>query len=98
MILSSALYFATRPNYDRIYNDLKHSYIKMKGDTTPESIAELEEIFELNHGNAKIRQMKKNAEEYERTIKQKVQLEEQVRRKAGEVQNLTEKANSIKKK
>lgn len=58
MILSSALYFATRPNHDRIDNDLKYRYIKMKGDATPDRIAELEELFELNRDNAKIRQMK----------------------------------------
>lgn len=43
MILSSALYFATRPNHDRIDNDLKYRYIKMKGEATSERIAELEE-------------------------------------------------------
>lgn len=53
MILSSALYFATRPNHDRIDNDLKYRYIKMKGDATPDRIAELEELFELNRDNAK---------------------------------------------
>ena len=98
MILSSALYFATRPNYDRIDNDLKYRYIKMKGEATPERIAELEEVFELNRDNAKIRQMKRDVEEYEQTIRQKIVLEEQARRKAGEAQNLTDKANSIKKK
>lgn len=98
MILSSALYFATRPNYDRIDNDLKYRYIKMKGEATPERIAELEELFELNRDNAKIHQMKKDVEEYEQTIRQKIVLEEQARRKAGEAQNLTDKANSIKKK
>ncbi len=55
MILSSALYFATLPNYDRIDNDLKYRYIKMKGEATPKRIAELEEIFEQNRDNAKIR-------------------------------------------
>ena len=98
MILSSALYFATRPNYDRIDNDLKYRYIKMKGEATPERIAELEELFEPNRDNAKIHQMKKDVEEYEQTIRQKIVLEEQARRKAGEAQNLTDKANSIKKK
>ena len=38
-ILASALYFATRPDYDRADNDLKYRYIKMKGEATPESIA-----------------------------------------------------------
>lgn len=96
--MSSALYLATRPNYDRIDNDLKYRYIKMKGEALPERIAELEELFELNRDNAKIHQMKKDVEEYERTIRQKIILEEQARRKSGELQNLTDKTNSIKKK
>ncbi len=98
MILSSALYFATRPNYNRIDNDLKYRYIKMKGEATPERIAELEEIFELNRDNTKIRQMKKNVEEYERTVKRKVQLEEQARRKVQEAEHLDCKATTLQKK
>ncbi len=98
MILSSALYFATRPNYDRIDNDLKYRYIKMKGEATQERIAELEEIFELNRDNTKIRQMKKDVEEYERTVKQKVQLEEQARRKVQEAEQLDCKATTLQKK
>lgn len=43
----------------------------MKGEATPDRIAELEEIFELNRDNAKIRQMKRDVEEYERTVRQK---------------------------
>ncbi len=97
MILSSALYFATRPNYDRIDNDLKYRYIKMKGEATPERIAELEEIFELHRDNAKIRKMKRDVEEYERTVKRKVQLEEQARRKEREVEKLNSKAAKFKR-
>lgn len=70
----------------------------MKGEALPERIAELEELFELNRDNAKIHQMKKDVEEYERTIRQKIILEEQARRKSGEHQNLTDESNSIKKK
>ncbi len=98
MILSSALYFATRPNYDRIDNDLKYRYIKMKGEATPERIAELEEIFELHRDNAKIRRMKKDVEEYERTVKRKVQLEEQARLKEREANRLNENASRLKNK
>ena len=79
MILSSALYFATRPNHDRIDNDLKYRYIKMKGDATPDRIAELEELFELNRDNAKIRQMKKDFETFEKIARQKAVHDEQVR-------------------
>ncbi|WP_301380253.1 hypothetical protein [uncultured Alistipes sp.] len=98
VLLCTMLYWATKPNYDRIDNDLKYRYIKMKGEAQPDRIAELEEIFELNRDNAKIREMKKDVEEYERTIRRKVQLEEQARRKEREAEHLTDKANSIKKK
>ncbi len=97
MILSSALYFATRPNYNRIDNDLKYRYIKMKGEAALERIAELEEIFELHRDNTKIRQMKKNVEEYERTVKRKIILEEQARLKEQEAEELNSKAAKFKR-
>ena len=37
-----------KPNQNRIDNDLKYRYIKMKGDASAEQIATLEDIFELN--------------------------------------------------
>lgn len=98
ILLCTILYWTAKPNYDRIDNDLKYRYIKMKGKATPERIAELEEIFELNRDNTKIREMKKDVEEYERTIRQKIELEEQARLKEREAAHLTDKANSIKKK
>lgn len=96
MILSSALYFATRPNYDRIDNDLKYRYIKMKGEALLERIVELEELFELHRDNVKIRQMKKDVEEYEQTVKRKVQLEEQARLKEREAEKLNNKATKLR--
>ncbi len=98
MILSSALYFATRPNYNRIDNDLKYRYIKMKGEATLERIAELEKLFELYRDNDKICRMKKDVEEYERTVKRKVQLEEQTRLKQQAVKALDNKVNEMKSK
>lgn len=43
VLLCTMLYWTAKPNYDRIDNDLKYRYIKMKGEATPERIAELEE-------------------------------------------------------
>ena len=83
MILSSALYFVTQPNRDHIDNDLKYRYIKMNGEATPDRIAELEELFELNRDNAKIRQ--------------KIELEEQARLKEREVEKLNKKASRLKR-
>ena len=79
-------------------NDLKYRYIKMKGEATSNRIAELEEIFELNRDNAKIRQMKKDVEEYEQTIQRKVQLEEQARLKEREAERLNKNASRLKNK
>lgn len=70
----------------------------MKGEATTERISELEELFELNRDNAKIRQIKKDVEEYEHTTRQKIELEDETRLKERGVEHLTNKANSIKKK
>ncbi len=96
VLLCTMLYWTARPNYDRIDNDLKYRYIKMKGEATSDRIAELEEIFEQHRDNAKIREMKRDVEDYERTIKRKVQLEEQARRKEREAEKLDNKATKLK--
>lgn len=70
----------------------------MKGEAIPDRIAELEELFEQNRDNSRIRRIKKDVEEYERAVRQKVILEEQARLKEREAEYLTNKANSIKKK
>ena len=88
VLLCTLLYWAAKPNYDRIDNDLKYRYIKMKGEATPERITELEEIFELHRDNTKIRRMKNDVEEYEQTVKRKVQLEEQARLKERETDKM----------
>ena len=98
VILCTILYWAAKPNYDRIDNDLKYRYIKMKGEATPERIAELEELFELNRDNSKIRRMKNDVEEYERTIRQKIILEEQARLKEREAAKLNGKLQILERK
>lgn len=96
--LSSWLYFATRPNYDRIDNDLKYRYIRMKGEATPEHISELENLFEIDRDNDKIRRMLDDVEKYEQTVKEKAVLDEQNRRRALESQQLDNKVKSFRNK
>ncbi len=96
VLLCTMLYWTAKPNYDRIDNDLKYRYIKMKGEATPDRIAELEEIFELNRDNAKICRIKKDVEEYEQTIRQKIILEEQARLKEQEAEKLDNKAAKLR--
>ena len=98
VLLCTMLYWTAKPNYDRIDNDLKYRYIKMKGEAMPERIAELEEIFELHRDNAKIRRMKNDVEEYERTIRQKIILEEQARLKEREAAKLNGKLQILERK
>ena len=98
IIVSVAFCLGKRPDNDCMDNDLKYRYIKMKGEATSKRIAELEEIFELNRDNAKIRQMKKDVEEYEQTIQRKVQLEEQARLKEREAERLNKNASRLKNK
>lgn len=69
----------------------------MKGEATPERISELENLFEINRDHAKIRQLCKNVEEYERVVKEKVALDEQNRLKWKEAEVLKSKADAIKK-
>ena len=60
VLLIGFIYRISVSNQQLAANDLKYRYIKMKGEATSKRIAELEEIFELNRDNAKIRQMKKD--------------------------------------
>ncbi|MEG0692931.1 MAG: hypothetical protein RR444_07600 [Oscillospiraceae bacterium] len=97
-VLGSALYFSTRPNYDRIDNDLKYRYIKMKGEATPDRISELENLFEINRDNTKIHQMNKDVEDYERAVQEKATLDEQARLRQLEADKLNHEAEKLKKK
>ena len=80
-LLASALYFERRQNYDRTNNDLKYRYIRMKGEASPESISGLENLFEFNRDNGKIKQMRKDVETYEEAVRRQTALIEQARLK-----------------
>ena len=97
-LLGSALYFTTRPNPDRIDNDLKYRYIRMKGEATPDRILELENIFDVNRDNVQIKQMREDVEDYERAVKERATLEVQNRLRQLEAEKLNNKAEEIKRK
>ena len=87
-----------KPNQDRIDNDLKYRYIKMKGDASAEQIATLEDIFELNRDNQKIEQMREDVETYEEAVRKQAALAEQARLKEQAAREQESKAKSIKDK
>lgn len=98
VVLAVALYFAKQPDYDRMDNDLKYRYIKMKGEASPNRIENLENIFELNRDNDKIRQILKDVEAYEDAVHKRAALAEQARLKEQAAKEQENKAKSIKGK
>ena len=87
-----------KPNKDRIDNDLKYRYIKMKGDASAEQIATLEDIFELNRNTESIEQMREDVETYEEAVRKQAALAEQARLKEQAAKEQESKAKSIKDK
>ena len=87
-----------KPNQDRIDNDLKYRYIKMKGDASAEQIATLEDIFEINRDNQKIEQMREDVETYEEAVRKQAALAEQARLKEQAAKEQESRAKSIKAK
>ena len=95
---TSAIYFLSRPNVQRDNDALKYRYIKMKGNASPEQIASLEEIFELNRNNEAINQMREDVETYEEAVRKQATLAEQARLKEQAAKEQESKAQSIKAK
>ena len=87
-----------KPIQDRIDNDLKYRYIKMKGDASAEQVATLEDIFELNRNNEAIEQMREDVETYEEAVRKQAALAEQARLKEQAAKEQESKAKSIKAK
>ena len=85
-----------KPNQDRIDNDLKYRYIKMKGDASTEQIVTLEDIFELNRNTEAIEQMREDVETYEEAVRKQAALTEQARLKEQAAKEQESKAKSIK--
>ena len=98
VVLAVALYMAKRPDYERIDNDLKYRYIKMKGNASAEQIATLENIFELNRNTEAIEQMREDVEIYEDAVRKQAALAEQARLKEQAAKEQESKAKSIKDK
>ena len=98
MGLFTWIIISEKPNQDRIDNDLKYRYIKMKGDASAEQIATLEDIFELNRNNEAIEQMREDVENYEETVRKQAALAEQARLKEQAAKEQESKAKSIKDK
>lgn len=96
ILLLVALYIERQPDYDRVDNDLKYRYIQMKGEANADRINELEDMFEVNRDNERIRRMKEDVEIYEETVKKQAVIIEQARRKEREAARLDSIAKTVK--
>ncbi|MFI3293375.1 MAG: hypothetical protein SNI70_07645 [Rikenellaceae bacterium] len=88
---------ALMPDYDQRDNDLKYRYIRMKGEASPNVIADLEDLFEYNRDNNRIDKMQESVEGFEEAVEAKAHLDEQNRLRAIEAKKLDDKANDLKK-
>ena len=98
LVLFTWIIISEKPNQNRIDNDLKYRYIKMKGDASVEQIATLEDIFELNRNTEVIEQMREDVETYEEAVRKQAALAEQARLKEQAAKEQESKAKSIKDK
>lgn len=75
-------------------NDLKYRYIKMQGTTVPESILNMENIFDYKRDSVKI--IRKQVGQYEKAVFEEAKRLEQARLKEQEAERLSREAESLK--
>lgn len=68
------------------------------GSENANRINELEDMFEVNRDDKRIRQMKEDVEEYEETVRKQAVISEQAKRKEREAARLDSIAKTVKKK
>ena len=95
---SVGLYLEWRPDRGRYDNDLKYSYVLMKGEASPKRLSELEELFEIERDQRRIDSMRRDVEKYERLVRRRAALDEQARLKAQEAEQLKRDAAKLKNK
>lgn len=78
-------------------NDLKYRYIKMKGEATPQQIADIEEFFKISSNRDK-KIMQQNVEGFEAATLQKAAALEKARLEQQQAQKLDEEARSRQRK
>ena len=69
----------------------------MLGSENANRINELEDMFEVNRDDKRIRQMKEDVEEYEETVRKQAVISEQAKRKEREAARLDSIAKTVKK-
>ena len=64
-------------------NDIKYRYIKTTNRITPEDLYKLENIFNYNRDKEKIKEIRKEVEDYEKKIRETAEKLERERLKEG---------------
>jgi len=75
-------------------NDLKYRYIQMQGEITPAGVIILDSIFENRRDSVRV--IRKQVEQYEKSVTQKVKQLEQARLKELEAKRMREEVKKLK--
>jgi hypothetical protein len=76
-------------------NGLKYRYIKTINGIAPDKLLELETIFEYNRNDAIIKELRRQVEEYEWSLKEQARKLEQARLKEAEAESLRKEADKL---
>ena len=79
-------------------NDLKYRVIKAKGGADTEQIYEFENLFIYDRNNTKIKELRRNVEQYELKVKKIAEDMERARLKEEKAEELKKEAENIKQR
>jgi hypothetical protein len=94
LITSFIVYYQRKEISSYNDNDLKYRYLKMQGEAKPETLYNLENIFENKRDSVKI--IRKQVQQYEKVVIEEAKRLEKMRLKELEVERLREEMNGLK--
>lgn len=94
LISSFIIYYQRKEISGYKDNDLKYRYVKMTGETTPEELNLLENIFDNNRDSVKL--IRKDVEKHEKAVIEEAKRMEKVRLKEEKAERLKKEAENLK--
>ena len=98
VLLCTMLYWTARPNYDRIDNDLKYRYVKMRGEIKEKELMELETIFRDEQHTAIRDTVRNQVERYKEAVRRRAEQLERAASKERKAKKLLDDAAQLRGK
>jgi hypothetical protein len=95
LVASFIVYYQRKEIYSYKDNDLKYRYLKMQGEAKPETLYNLENIFEYKRDSAKI--IRRQVKQYEKAVIEEAKRLEKMRLKEIEMDLLREEVQGLKR-